>query len=672
MEHINRLCERMEKFHEKYIIMIQVIFIILISGAVILYGKLSMGNSTAYKDSFVSAQKGNLTENLKSGDVITQEFSVLDDTIQGVAVTFATYNSVVTQGSIQVEILNQEGSVLSDSELSAADIVDNEYLNIPFESEKIKPGNEIYILKMTFQDIENQSIAYWLSENNAYENYALEINGIKQSADLVLREMSGGKDLFYLSYMFIMCMFLILVLAVYLMVYKFHFDLWKIYIPVGIFLGILYMIIIPVYAVPDEPSHAYTAYKISNEMLGVDNSEDGTIVMRKDDAESGFANSGIDRIYYNNYYVKITNFFVDNDELVPTSNKPVPTYSYLYYLSGFGITIGRILHFSPIITFLLGRLFNLVLFIIAVTYAIKKIPFGKSIVFLWALLPITLQQASSFSYDAVLFSLCAIIISLSVRLAYDRTEEIKKSEWIILLLCVMLLVPTKSYALLPVCVLPFIIYFKKYKEGKKILWYTLGIIGSMIFAILILKIISMLTMSGSSYGKTDNIIAWANEPGYSVGYLISHPNELFLIICNTIYIQGEFYFETFLGNSLGWFELNIPLITVLPYFVMLIIAGMRKRDEKVYMGKKMKVFFCGLAILGIGFACAGMLLSWTPISFNRIEGVQGRYFLPFAIMLFLAIRSEKIAVDRSIDNKLIFSGVWLEMLVFLFLYLRAM
>lgn len=46
--------------------------------------------------------------------------------------------------------------------------------------------------------------------------------------------------------------------------------------------------------------------------------------------------------------------------------------------------------------YLLGRLMNLLAFIAAAYYAIKRIPFGKGIVMVWALLPITLQQVCSF------------------------------------------------------------------------------------------------------------------------------------------------------------------------------------------------------------------------------------------------------------------------------------
>lgn len=215
-----------------------------------------------------------------------------------------------------------------------------------------------------------------------------------------------------------------------------------------------------------------------------------------------------------------------------------------------------------------------------------------------------------------------------------------------------------------------IIYFKKYKEHKKISFYSFGILFGVLFIILLLNVIPILFNSDSAE-ITENIIEWAGEPGYTLGYLLKHPKELFMLICNTIYKKGHFYFETILGSSLGWFELNIPLVFILPYLILLIIAGMRKDDEPIYLSKKMKIYLCSLAVLGIGFACAGMLLSWTPISYDWIEGVQGRYFLPFVILLLLSIRSNRITINKEVDKKLIFSGIWLQMLIVIFIYIRA-
>ena len=64
----------------------------------------------------------------------------------------------------------------------------------------------------------------------------------------------------------------------------------------------------------------------------------------------------------------------------------------------------------------------------------------------------------------------------------------------------------------------------------------------------------------------------------------------------------------------------------------------------------------------IGLICfaacnGGMLLGWTPITTYTIEGVQGRYFLPFILTLLLIIRSNKIELKNHIDRYLLFAMI---------------
>lgn len=65
-------------------------------------------------------------------------------------------------------------------------------------------------------------------------------------------------------------------------------------------------------------------------------------------------------------------------------------------------------------------------------------------------------------------------------------------------------------------------------------------------------------------------------------------------------------------------------------------------------------------MLGYAFASGGMLLGWTEKGLQYIDGVQGRYLLPFAILAFLSLRSDKLVADKSLDNHLVFNTVWLD------------
>lgn len=666
------MLNHIDKFYEKHSFIIKLIVIVCITVLVLLGGYMRMGK---YRDIniFNVAAGPKLTKAIENGDVIEQEFSINDEGTNSVMVLFATYNTTITKGTVNV-IVSKNGEIVNQYEFSAAEIYDNQYKNIEINENGEKADTGHYKLSLSFEDIGQQSIHLYLSDENVYQEYDLYINGIKSDADLGMRLKSDKYDLFMYSYFMVVIASLIVMIVAYYLIYKYKKQICYVYLVVGIFFGIVYLLLLPVSVVPDEPSHMHTAYSMSNSILGIESSGEG-VVMRYDDSVIGLRATDIKRSYYNDYFSKFFNAFIDNDELVQTANESVRAipYGYLYLPGAIGITIGRILGLGTMFTYLLGRLINLAIFIGVTFYSLKKIPFGKTLLFLWALLPITLQQVASFSYDSTMFSLCILVISMSLRLAYEREENIKRIERVVLFICIMLLFPVKSFAMIPLCALPLIIYFTK-KDNKKTngKYILVMYITAIVFAtVAVLVVNNVGTNASESVEQGENYIEWAKQEGYTLSYLLKNPKQLFMVLWNTVYERGDFYLKTFLGNSLGWFELNIPIFVTFPYLILMILAALKRSEEELFLKKVIKLYFCVLAILGAGFAAGGMLLNWTPITYQHIEGVQGRYFLPFALLAMLAIRSERITVDKQVDSKLMFSGIWLSIIAIMCLYVRA-
>ena len=65
-----------------------------------------------------------------------------------------------------------------------------------------------------------------------------------------------------------------------------------------------------------------------------------------------------------------------------------------------------------------------------------------------------------------------------------------------------------------------------------------------------------------------------------------------------------------------------------------------------------------LSCLGCtGLIVLGMLLSWTPMGYVSVEGVQGRYFLPFLLILLTACRNRMIFLQRRMDRGIMAAAV---------------
>ena len=74
----------------------------------------------------------------------------------------------------------------------------------------------------------------------------------------------------------------------------------------------------------------------------------------------------------------------------------------LYLPAVLGMTLGRLLHLGTVPMLLLARWCSLLFFAVMTYLGMKKLPFGKTTLFLLAILPMNLQQCTSFSYDAVI------------------------------------------------------------------------------------------------------------------------------------------------------------------------------------------------------------------------------------------------------------------------------
>ena len=69
----------------------------------------------------------------------------------------------------------------------------------------------------------------------------------------------------------------------------------------------------------------------------------------------------------------------------------------------------------------------------------------------------------------------------------------------------------------------------------------------------------------------------------------------------------------------------------------------------------------------MGIILAGMLLTWTPRDHISLEGVQGRYFIPFMPAFLLLLRNGRLTWNRSPERGLLYAGLVGQMLTLTYL-----
>lgn len=454
----------------------------------------------------------------------------------------------------------------------------------------------------------------------------------------------------------ILCVLAVTLTSYFLFIKKCHIH--KAYILSGFLMGLVYMIALPVYQVPDEPTHLYAAYELSNWSLGIDIPDDNTIVLRQDDYNMPLQTGQFSAEDYERYYSSVFER-CRNDKMVYTDREAAQTWHYQYVMGAVGITLGRLLGLGSVLTFMLGRIFVLILFVAMMSYAIKQIPIGKMAMFALALLPMTVQQSMSYSYDAVLIPAVFVTVALSIRLTCKQGEQLTKFDYVMLCVSAMACMPAKGHAYFLIGFLPLIALFNKRQRDQR---KTRNII--IISLLAVLSLLATVALQDVCFPNLEavpegyqNYISWADSEGYTIKGLLSQPLLLLKILFRTITGYGSFYIETFLGNRLGWLELYFSDFCLRVLFFIVALACIPRKENKIEVPKNVSVLFKMVGALEILFVFAGFLLAWTPVSEGAIAGVQGRYFIPAMIVIFVALRGRFVKVSEGVDRPLCITSV---------------
>ncbi len=442
---------------------------------------------------------------------------------------------------------------------------------------------------------------------------------------------------------FAVLLYLFLAMA-YLMIVVLKWGAERIFVPVCIFLGIIYMLVIPVYSVPDEYAHIDTSYSLSNRLLGIPRPEgmDGYDYRREADVETEeyfTYNASMDD--YRRLYKEFRSA-VPDQQLTPCVMRATDSNVNLLYFvpSALGIAVGRVLGLATLPVYLLGRLFNLIAFVLLSWLAIRRLSGMKEVFFLYVSLPIGLQQAASFSYDSMLDAVGLLFFAYCVYFAYEKSFP-GPADVFLLLFSALQLATVKGGVYFPVCLFLLLIPLeRRWKLISNIPFYLL--MGGFIFmGFLQGNISSLLTRLLPGSGTRVN--AFTGTAVYTFGYLLHHPVTIVRLYTNTVFLEGSRLIYEFFGGKMGSVK-NIQMPWIYPCIFMVIFAIAVYRSRSDYRLRRISKALCALvtilALLLIGLA---MLLANTTKDMYYISGLQGRYYIPVMLIPLLCLMKEDSA-----------------------------
>lgn len=425
-------------------------------------------------------------------------------------------------------------------------------------------------------------------------------------------------------------------------------PLHRIYFPIGLIMGIVFMMMLPAYQVPDEVTHAGTAYRISNSILGVENSNDSKLKMRYDDAVSPELTRNVTREQREQAWNKLFKKAKDT-RIIEVDFPFLNTYSIQYVVPALGLSAGRAGGLSTATILLLGRLFNLVFFVSCITLAIKIIPFGKYILFTIGLLPITIQQGMSFSYDVLLIS-CSFLYIAEV--FYWMENGISRFSWkekmhlALLIASFIPLMLIKQHAYTPMALLLLLIPAANSKiDLRNVLrWISrLIIIGTLVV------VVAVIWLHYHPLEEPTNTFALSGKQMYTVQHILNHPVKSISVFGYTLIYTSAFYIMSGLGSQLGWLDIPTNMLATLFFMpLLLVVMNIDSNQMNELNTGSYKAVYLLVSLLCFGFIMFGMWIGWTEVDSTTIQGVQGRYFIPFLPILLILLSTPKIKIDTSL------------------------
>ncbi len=661
------LGERIKGFCQKYRLWIGMGFLLFLVALIFFYvydGQVRKAMNSTHRV-VVMRDNNMLLPVTQQTRELVQYYTTEEDTLVGLGIRMDLSEDFVPEGSIQAQVRDiTEGELLCETVIGADSLLDGQYMGLIFQHTQSNIQGHTYEVRLEFsEELLGSGLSVIVTPEGYYEENALYING-EESASRMSMNAHTYFNIFLKKYFFVMFLFFEAMSAgFYYLAFIRRCRVEKVFLFTILCLGVIYNFILTPYMTPDEKYHIDMSYRHSNTLLGIDQIGESRCLKRADDAEMEFT-SEPSLTNYKNIYDGLFSLVQDGQlvEAEATANTEAPMI--LYLPAVLGMTLARLLHLGTVPMLLIARWCSLLFFACMVYLGMKKLPFGKMTLFLLAILPMNLQQCTSFSYDAVITGTILLYSCYCIALAYND-EPVKPKDILVMGILGIVFIYGKSGIYLPMCLLALLIPAKKF-GGRRIQ----GICMAGLFILPVLSFLNKNTVAVNYIATTTEATATVGSSttaGYTIGYFLQQPLELVRILANTVSDKTAFYLESLAGQKMGWVEIEISQVIPMLFLLLLILSIIKTREEPFYVKSWHKWWIAFVCLACTGIILAGMLLTWTPKDYISIEGVQGRYFIPFMLALSLAGRNSCLMYEKPIDRGLMYAGFIGQLLTVMYL-----
>lgn len=130
---------------------------------------------------------------------------------------------------------------------------------------------------------------------------------------------------------------------------------------------------------------------------------------------------------------------------------------------------------------------------------------------------------------------------------------------------------------------------------------------------------------------------------FSFGYICRNIPATVKLLLRTLPEQGALWLQGLLGTTLGEpivYRIDVSWLMGVGLLLAVLAAALPRQDEPALLGRRSKAGTAGICLCVV-LAVLAAALNWTPINYQTLFGLQGRYLLPILPLALLLVKSSK-------------------------------
>lgn len=130
---------------------------------------------------------------------------------------------------------------------------------------------------------------------------------------------------------------------------------------------------------------------------------------------------------------------------------------------------------------------------------------------------------------------------------------------------------------------------------------------------------------------------------FSFGYICRSIPATVKLLLRTLPEQGALWLQGLLGTTLGEpivYRIDVSWLLGVGLLLAVLAAALPRQDEPALLGRRSKAGMAGICLCVV-LAVLAAALNWTPINYQTLFGLQGRYLLPILPLALLLVKSSK-------------------------------